>query len=103
MHTQDKKYKNSHQDHEVTELLSLLKRNRIQPKKRLGQTFLFKQSIAQEIVHLAHIKSHDCVVEIGAGLGELAGKQWRIGLMGHASNPVNVERCLTALAAVLGR
>ena len=29
-------------------------------------------------------------------------KQWRIGLMGHASNPVNVERCLTALAAVLG-
>ena len=45
----------------------------------------------------------DFNLEIGAGLGELAGKQWRIGLMGHASNPVNVERCLTALAAVLGR
>ena len=44
----------------------------------------------------------DLNLEIGAGLGELAGKQWRIGLMGHASNPVNVERCLTALAAVLG-
>ena len=44
----------------------------------------------------------DFNLEIGAGLGELAGKQWRIGLMGHASNPVNVERCLTALAAVLG-
>jgi len=42
-------------------------------------------------------------LEIGAGLGELAGKQWRIGLMGFASNPVNVNRCLTALAAVLGR
>ncbi|MEL0191572.1 MAG: alanine--glyoxylate aminotransferase family protein [Halieaceae bacterium] len=45
----------------------------------------------------------DFNLEIGAGLGELAGKQWRIGLMGHASSPVNVERCLTALAAVLGR
>ncbi len=45
----------------------------------------------------------DFNLEIGAGLGELAGKQWRIGLMGHASNQVNVERCLTALAAVLGR
>lgn len=42
-------------------------------------------------------------LEIGAGLGELAGKQWRIGLMGHASNPVNVQRCLTALRCVLGR
>jgi alanine-glyoxylate transaminase/serine-glyoxylate transaminase/serine-pyruvate transaminase len=40
-------------------------------------------------------------LEIGAGLGALAGKQWRIGLMGHASNPVNVERCLTALKHVL--
>lgn len=42
-------------------------------------------------------------LEIGAGLGELAGKQWRIGLMGYASNRVNVNRCLTALAAVLDR
>ncbi len=42
-------------------------------------------------------------LEIGAGLGELAGKQWRIGLMGYASNPVNVNRCLTALASVLAR
>lgn len=42
-------------------------------------------------------------LEIGAGLGALAGKQWRIGLMGYSSNPVNVNRCLTALAAVLDR
>ncbi len=40
-------------------------------------------------------------LEIGAGLGELAGKQWRIGLMGYSSNPVNVTRCLTALESVL--
>lgn len=36
-------------------------------------------------------------LEIGAGLGALAGKVWRIGLMGHASRKENVELCLSAL------
>jgi alanine-glyoxylate transaminase/serine-glyoxylate transaminase/serine-pyruvate transaminase len=42
-------------------------------------------------------------LEIGAGLGALAGKTWRIGLMGFASNERNVTYCLTALEAVLTR
>jgi len=40
-------------------------------------------------------------LEIGAGLGALAGKVWRIGLMGYASSARNVVYCLTALEAVL--
>ena len=40
-------------------------------------------------------------LEIGAGLGHLAGKVWRIGLMGHASNAKNVDYCINALASVL--
>ncbi|MGH1469720.1 MAG: pyridoxal-phosphate-dependent aminotransferase family protein [Cellvibrionaceae bacterium] len=36
-------------------------------------------------------------LEIGAGLGALAGKVWRIGLMGFASNQKNVLLCLNAL------
>ena len=36
-------------------------------------------------------------LEIGGGLGALAGKVWRIGLMGFASNPKNVTLCLSAL------
>eukprot|EP00899_Mesostigma_viride_P015075 jgi/Mesvir1/23569/Mv18265-RA.1 len=40
-------------------------------------------------------------LEIGAGLGVLAGKVWRIGLMGAASTPKNVIFCLTALEATL--
>ena len=36
-------------------------------------------------------------LEIGAGLGVLAGKVWRIGLMGYASREENVELCLRAL------
>ncbi len=42
-------------------------------------------------------------LEIGAGLGPLAGKVWRIGLMGFASNRKNVLLCLGALEAVLRR
>jgi len=40
-------------------------------------------------------------LEIGAGLGELAGKVWRIGLMGHSSRIENVTQCLAALDGVL--
>ena len=40
-------------------------------------------------------------LEIGAGLGALAGKVWRIGLMGHASRPENILLCVAALEAVL--
>lgn len=40
-------------------------------------------------------------LEIGAGLGPMAGKIWRIGLMGYASNRTNVLLCLGALDAVL--
>ncbi len=42
-------------------------------------------------------------LEIGAGLGSLAGKVWRVGLMGYASNPRNVLLCVTALEAVLSQ
>jgi len=38
-------------------------------------------------------------IEIGAGLGPLAGKIWRIGLMGHTARAKNVERLLTELKA----
>lgn len=42
-------------------------------------------------------------LEIGAGLGSLAGKVWRIGLMGYASNRKNVMLSLSALEAVLSQ
>ena len=40
-------------------------------------------------------------IEIGAGLGDFAGKVWRIGLMGHTARARNVLLCLAALEAVL--
>ena len=41
-------------------------------------------------------------IEIGAGLGPLAGRVWRIGLMGHSSRAAKVLLLLGALEAVLG-
>jgi alanine-glyoxylate transaminase/serine-glyoxylate transaminase/serine-pyruvate transaminase len=40
-------------------------------------------------------------LEIGAGLGALAGKAWRIGLMGYGARRENVALCLKALETVL--
>ncbi len=43
----------------------------------------------------------DYNLEIGAGLGPLAGKVWRIGLMGFACHQTNVLFCLGSLEQVL--
>ncbi len=43
----------------------------------------------------------DYNLEIGAGLGPMAGKIWRVGLMGHACNKRNVLLYLGAMEAVL--
>jgi alanine-glyoxylate transaminase/serine-glyoxylate transaminase/serine-pyruvate transaminase len=40
-------------------------------------------------------------IEIGGGLGPMAGKAWRIGLMGHGSSVRNVDLVLTALKEIL--
>ena len=40
-------------------------------------------------------------LEIGAGLGDLAGKAWRIGLMGYGARRENVALCIKALEEVL--
>jgi len=39
-------------------------------------------------------------LEIGAGLGDFAGKIWRFGLMGYSSKIENVMLCLNALETV---
>src|SRR5215510_8283850 len=43
----------------------------------------------------------DFNIEIGAGLGPLKGKIWRVGLMGETSNKANVKAFLSALAEIL--
>lgn len=45
----------------------------------------------------------DYAIEISGGLGELRGRVWRIGLMGHSSREENVTLLLAALGRLLGR
>jgi alanine-glyoxylate transaminase/serine-glyoxylate transaminase/serine-pyruvate transaminase len=44
---------------------------------------------------------NDYNIEIGAGLGNLAGKVWRIGLMGYTSNENNIKTLVSALKELL--
>tara|TARA_R110001592_G_scaffold337300_1_gene623790 strand:- start:418878 stop:420056 length:1179 start_codon:yes stop_codon:yes gene_type:complete len=60
---------------------------------------LIPEGVDDAAVRAALLEDYD--LEIGAGLGALAGKTWRIGLMGFASNKRNVLNCLGALDAVL--
>jgi alanine-glyoxylate transaminase/serine-glyoxylate transaminase/serine-pyruvate transaminase len=55
-------------------------------------------------VNEAEVRSRlrmDHKIEIGAGLGPMAGKVWRIGLMGETCRPENIERILSALKNIL--
>jgi 16S rRNA (adenine1518-N6/adenine1519-N6)-dimethyltransferase len=61
----------------------------------LGQTFLFKQFIAEEIVRLANITSGDIVIEIGSGLGILT-----LSLAGSGAKIIGLEYD-TALVSIL--
>jgi alanine-glyoxylate transaminase/serine-glyoxylate transaminase/serine-pyruvate transaminase len=44
---------------------------------------------------------NDFAIEIGGGLGQFAGKVWRVGLMGHSCRRRNVFLFLSALETVL--
>ncbi|HUS36830.1 MAG TPA: alanine--glyoxylate aminotransferase family protein [Verrucomicrobiae bacterium] len=46
---------------------------------------------------------NDYNIEVGAGLGPMKGKIWRIGLMGETSKSENVRRILEALRAIIGK
>jgi alanine-glyoxylate transaminase/serine-glyoxylate transaminase/serine-pyruvate transaminase len=73
----------------------------VAPEHRLPQlnSVLIPEGVDDAAVRGALLRQYD--LEIGAGLGALAGKTWRIGLMGHASRERNVLTCLGALEAVL--
>src|SRR5262245_13067785 len=55
--------------------------------------------VNEATVRAALLQKHG--IEIGAGLGPLAGKIWRIGLMGSGSTADNVTRVTQALADAL--
>ncbi|MEM0912195.1 MAG: aminotransferase class V-fold PLP-dependent enzyme, partial [Pseudomonadota bacterium] len=77
--------------------LSLL----VEESARLPQlnTVLIPQGVDDAAVRSKLLNDYN--LEIGAGLGELAGKVWRIGLMGYGASDKNVDFCVSSLKTVL--
>ena len=73
----------------------------VAPHDRLPQlnAVCVPEGIEEAAVRAALLKNYS--IEIGAGLGSLAGKVWRIGLMGFACQQRNVMLCLSALEETL--
>ena len=57
--------------------------------------------VAEAAVRRGLLERHD--IEIGAGLGELKGRVWRVGLMGENARPEVVDRFLEAFGEELVR
>ena len=69
----------------------------VQPEDRLPQLNLvrFPEGINENAARQFLLENYN--LEIGSGLGPLAGNVWRIGLMGFGSNKKNVLLCLSAI------
>lgn len=74
----------------------------VKEHERLPQlnTIVVPEGVDEALVRRLLLEEYN--LEIGAGLGPLAGKIWRIGLLGYGSNIKNVLFCLKALDEVLG-
>jgi alanine-glyoxylate transaminase/serine-glyoxylate transaminase/serine-pyruvate transaminase len=59
------------------------------------------EGVDEAAVRKALLNDHN--IEVGAGLGPMKGKIWRVGLMGETSSPENVNRFLEALQKSLKR
>ena len=44
---------------------------------------------------------NDFNIEVGGGLGDFAGKIWRVGLMGNSSTPNHVNQLIGALKTII--
>jgi alanine-glyoxylate transaminase / serine-glyoxylate transaminase / serine-pyruvate transaminase len=73
----------------------------VEPAHRLPQLNAVRvpEGVDEAAVRAALLADYS--IEIGAGLGPLAGRIWRIGLMGHSSNARNVYMLLGALEGIL--
>jgi alanine-glyoxylate transaminase / serine-glyoxylate transaminase / serine-pyruvate transaminase len=75
----------------------------VDPAHRLPQltTVRVPAGVDEAACRAELLRTYD--IEIGAGAGQLAGRIWRIGCMGHTARRRNVVTLLGALGEVLGR
>lgn len=98
-------YERHHQMHDrlVQGLTSLGLELPVEPSYRLPMlnAVTVPEGVDEAAVRKTLLESYD--IEIGAGLGPLAGKIWRIGLMGYTAQAENVDRIIAALKEILKR
>jgi len=93
-----------HKENSV-KLISKLKEIGLEPlvpeKERIPNLITVKipEGVDDVKIRLELLNKHN--LEIGAGLGELVGKVWRIGLMGYNSNDKMIDYCISSLKDVL--
>ena len=63
----------------------------------------FDNSITNSILDSTIANNYEYGIEIAGGFGPLAGKIWRIGLMGESSKESNVLTFLAALEDLLAK
>jgi alanine-glyoxylate transaminase/serine-glyoxylate transaminase/serine-pyruvate transaminase len=73
----------------------------VEPEYRLPQLNAVKIPAGSDDAAIRATLLHEYNIEIGAGLGEFAGKVWRIGLMGHSSTANHVNMLLAALREIM--
>ena len=56
------------------ETRSLMKKYQITASKKLGQNFLIRQEVVDQIIEAAQLTKEDLVIEIGPGLGTLTSR-----------------------------
>ena len=75
----------------------------VRPDHRLPQLTTVKVPAGVDEAEVRRELLRTYGIEIGAGAGQLAGRVWRIGCMGHTARRRNVLALLGALREVLGR
>lgn len=72
----------------------------VEPEYRLPElnAVLVPDGIDEAWVRAEALKRYD--LELGAGLGALAGRIWRVGLMGTSCTQANVDLCLDVLGTL---
>jgi alanine-glyoxylate transaminase/serine-glyoxylate transaminase/serine-pyruvate transaminase len=73
----------------------------VQPEDRLAQLTSVRLPEGFDDARGRRYLLEEFGIEVGGGLGPMAGKVWRIGLMGYGSTLPNIELCLTAIRAAL--
>lgn len=85
----------------VSRLTSMRFKFLVKPSDRLP---MLNAVMVPENIDEATVRSsllNEFNIEIGAGLGPLAGKIWRIGLMGHTAREHNIDRLVEALIKIM--